>query len=422
MRIYKFGGASVKDANGVRNVAQIVHKADQPLVIVVSAMGKTTNALEALLQAYMDRDRIVMEQHFNQLKQYHQTIIADLMGEDCPYQPFFDALMTSLYNRLMQDPSLNYDFEYDQIVCYGELISTSIVSGYLNSAAIANHWVDARHCLKTNDIYRDAGIDWPLTTRFVKETFLNPNHSIYLTQGFIGSTINNLSTTLGREGSDYTAAILGHILDAQDVTIWKDVPGVLSSDPRWYPKATLLSEISYWEAIELTYYGAQVIHPKTLKPLQNKKIPLRVKSFVDPSLPGTVIHQVTNPQTLQPIIIRKENQVFISISPRDFSFIMEDNLSDIFSVFSRLRIKVNLMQNSALNFSVCIDKTRVLGDLIAALSDKYNVTCNEDLELINIRHYNQQTIDEVIAGKEIVDTQITCKTARYVLKVSEWKF
>ena len=245
MRIYKFGGASVKDANGVRNVAQIVHKADQPLVIVVSAMGKTTNALEALLQAYMDRDRIVMEQHFNQLKQYHQTIIADLMGEDCPYQPFFDALMTSLYNRLMQDPSLNYDFEYDQIVCYGELISTSIVSGYLNSAAIANHWVDARHCLKTNDIYRDAGIDWPLTTRFVKETFLNPNHSIYLTQGFIGSTINNLSTTLGREGSDYTAAILGHILDAQDVTIWKDVPGVLSSDPRWYPKATLLSKISY---------------------------------------------------------------------------------------------------------------------------------------------------------------------------------
>ncbi len=227
---------------------------------------------------------------------------------------------------------------------------------------------------------------------------------------------------MGREGSDYTAAILGHILDAQDVTIWKDVPGVLSSDPRWYPKATQIAELSYWEAIELTYFGAQVIHPKTLKPLQNKKIPLLVKSFVDPSLPGTVIRQVINPLALQPIIIRKSNQAFVVISPRDFSFIMEDILSDIFSVFSRLRIKVNLMQTSALNFSVCIDKPRLLSELMSALNDKYNVACTQDLELINIRHYNQETIDEVIAGKEIVDTQITRKTARYVLKVSEWKF
>ncbi len=422
MRIYKFGGASVKDANGVRNVAQIIRNADYPLVIVVSAMGKTTNALEALLQAYIDSDRIALEQHFNTLRHYHQTIIDDLMGENSAYQPYFEKLMSSLYSRLMQDPSLNYDFEYDQLVCYGELLSTSIVSGYLNSAAIFNHWVDVRHCLKTNDLYRDAGIDWNLTTRFVKETFLNPGHRIFLTQGFIGSTINNLTTTLGREGSDYTAAILGHILDAQDVTIWKDVPGVLSSDPRWYPKATQIAELSYWEAIELTYFGAQVIHPKTLKPLQNKKIPLLVKSFVDPSLPGTVIRQVINPLALQPIIIRKSNQAFVVISPRDFSFIMEDILSDIFSVFSRLRIKVNLMQTSALNFSVCIDKPRLLSELMSALNDKYNVACTQDLELINIRHYNQETIDEVIAGKEIVDTQITRKTARYVLKVSEWKF
>ncbi len=422
MKIFKFGGASVRDANGVRNVAQIIRTANQPLVIVVSAMGKTTNALEALLQAYFDGDRIGLEQHFNLLRQYHQTIIVDLMGENSVYQPYFDKVMRSLYSRLEQDPSLNYDFEYDQIVCYGELLSTSIVSGYLNSIAITNHWVDVRNCLKTDDIYRDAGVDWDLTTRFVKETFLNPKYSVYLTQGFIGSTINNLTTTLGREGSDYTAAILGHILDAQDVTIWKDVPGVLSSDPRWYPKATHISELSYWEAIELTYFGAQVIHPKTLKPLQNKKIPLLVKSFVDPSLPGTIIHQVANPLTLQPIIIRKSNQAFVVISPRDFSFIMEDILSDVFSVFSKLRIKVNLMQTSALNFSVCIDRPRVLEDMITALSEKYNVTCTEDLELINIRHYNQHTIDEVIAGKVIVDTQITRKTARYVMKISEWKF
>lgn len=422
MKIFKFGGASVKDAQGVRNVAGIVGNADSPLVIVVSAMGKTTNAMEILLQAFMDGNCIGLEHHFQTIKEYHQNIVFDLMGEKSQYQSRFNKMFDTLHDRLMQPPSLNYDFEYDQIVSFGELISTSIVSAYLNHENIANQWIDVRNCIKTDDIYRDAGIDWELTTEFVEKTFLNPTHKIYLTQGFIGSTINNLTTTLGREGSDYTAAILGHILNAVDVTIWKDVPGVLSSDPRWYPNATLLPELSYWEAIELTYYGAQVIHPKTLKPLQNKVIPLRVRSFVNPQLPGTTIHHKADEQVLQPIIIRKTDQVYMSISPRDFSFILEDNLSDIFHVFGQMRIKVNLMQNTALRFSVCFDKTRLLDELLAALCDKYNISHNENLELVNIRHYNQNVIDEVIKGKEVVETQITHKTARYVVKASEWRF
>jgi aspartate kinase len=422
MRVFKFGGASVKDAGGVRNLAKIVGMVDEPLVVVVSAMGKTTNAFEALLKDYMNRDKPGVGSHFGSILEYHQNIIDELMGRASQYQPFFDSLVSMLHNRLLQEPSLNYDFEYDQIVSFGELLSTSIVSGYLNSSGILNKWIDIRQCLKTDDTYRDAGVNWELTSKFVKDTFAHPNHRLYITQGFIGSTINNLTTTLGREGSDYTAAILGHILDSENVTIWKDVPGVLSSDPRWYPKAQLIPEISYWEAIELTYYGAQVIHPKTLKPLQNKKIPLLVKSFVDPSLPGTIIHKLQDKIDFQPIIIRKTGQVMIYISPRDFSFIMEDNLSDIFAVFGKLRIKVNLMHNSALKFSVCIDSTRLINELIANLNDKYNVTMIEDLELVNIRFYNQATIDEVIQGRDVVDTQITSTTARYVVKAGEWKF
>ncbi len=422
MKVYKFGGASVKDADGVRNLAEIVKSIDEPLVVVISAMGKNTNAFEALLKEYMSRNQAGVGSQFGIIREFHQQIIDELMGSGNLYQPFFDSLISMLHNRLLKEPSLNYDFEYDQIVSFGELLSTSIVSGYLNSVNIYNKWIDVRQCLKTDDTYRDAGVDWELTTKFVKDTFLNSKHKLFITQGFIGSSINNLTTTLGREGSDYTAAILGHILDSDNVTIWKDVPGVLSSDPRWYPKAELIPEISYWEAIELTYYGAQVIHPKTLKPLQNKKIPLLVKSFIDPTLPGTIIHKLKEKIDFQPIIIRKTNQVMIYISPRDFSFIMEDNLSDIFAVFSKLRIKVNLMHNSALKFSVCIDSTPLLNELIDDLNCKYNVTMIDNLELINIRFYNQNIIDEVIRDKEIVDTQITSITARYVLKASEWHF
>lgn len=422
MKIYKFGGASVKDAEGVKNVAQIITGAPHPLVIVVSAMSKTTNALEVVLQDYMQGDTALLHTHTDEVWQMHQQILRNLFEPGHSAFGVFHSLFAKLTERLSQPPSLNYDFEYDQIVSYGELLSTLIVSLYLHSQRIENQWIDIRQCLKTDEIYRDAGILWDLTTPRIQETFDAERAPVYLTQGFIGSTINNLTTTLGREGSDYTAAILGHILNAVDVTIWKDVPGVLTADPRWYPQARLLPELSYLEAIELTYYGAQVIHPKTLKPLQNKGIPLRVRSFVTPGPEGTVIHEPIAHEPQSPIVIRKTGQTFLSVSPKDFSFIMEDNLSDIFAILGKLRIKVNLIQNSALNFSVCIDSTHHFDELVRLLGERYHVRYNTNLELINIRHYNAEIIGQITRDKEVIDSQITRKSARYVLKATEWKF
>lgn len=422
MKIFKFGGASVRDADGVRNVASIIQSCSEPLIVVVSAMGKTTNALEELLNAYFDNDKPKQGYHFQHVHLMHQTIIDALFDANNPYQHQFDLLFDELWRRLEKQPSLNYDFEYDQIVSFGELISTSIVNAYLNQVGINSQWVDIRPIIKTDENYREPAINWELTTSYVKQAFTFASTQCYLTQGFIGSTINNLTTTLGREGSDYTAAILGHILDAEYVAIWKDVPGVLNADPRWYPNTVKLAEISYWEAIELTYHGAQVIHPKTLKPLQNKGIPLLVKSFINPELPGTIIKQIDNEVIPVPVLILKSDQLFLTISPRDFSFIVEDNLSDIFSVFSKHKVKMNLMQKSALNFSVCTDKKRGLDLLLQELEKRYVVRYNDNLELLTIRHYTQAIINELTAGKEIIDSQITRKSARFVIRQSPWNF
>jgi len=422
VQVYKFGGASVKNASGVRNVCSIIKSNAKQMVVVISAMGKTTNALEELVEAYIKQNKPQIKESFDSIIDYHNQIIGELFEHRHFFYDEFDQLKNSLWERLQLHPSLNYDFEYDQIVSYGEILSTQIVSHYANYIGLKNKWIDGRKLVKTDENYRDASVNWGLSSQFVKKELTFEHDSIYITQGFVGSTINNLTTTLGREGSDYSGAVFAHILDAESLTIWKDVPGVLNADPRWYPHAKKLEEISYPEAIELAYYGAQVIHPKTLKPLQNKEIPLYVKSFMDTGLVGTKIQSVEHSGNKLPVFILKQNQLFITISPKDFSFIVEDNLSDIFSIFGRNKIKINLMQNSALNFSACIDTKRNPYSLIEDLKKKFTVKYNENVELVTIRNYNKEAIDEVVGHKEVVDSQLSRNTARFVVKDSEWNF
>ncbi|MBS2100334.1 aspartate kinase [Carboxylicivirga linearis] len=418
MKVFKFGGASVKDAAGVKNLAKIVNSYNDSLVVVISAMGKMTNAFEELVYAYFNGNGI--EQHYQKIKEYHLSIITDLFEPE--EQGVIDEWLEALQLKLDTEPSLNYDFEYDQIVPFGELISTFIVSSYLNKLGWQNEWIDVRKILRTDDLFRSAGVNWELSSELMKEAFSFEGTQRYITQGFIGSTDTNLTTTLGREGSDYTGAIIAYALDAESLSIWKDVPGVLNADPRWYPKARMIDELSYWEAIELTYYGAQVIHPKTIKPLQNKQIPLLVKSFIEPENKGTAIKDTEQNVQLPPIYVLKEKQTLLSISPKDFSFILEENLSEIFQVISKHRLKINLMQSSALNFSVCVDHHKNIDAVMDELSEHYGVLYNVDMELVTIRHYTDKAISEVIDGKEVVDSQVSRKTARYVVKQSEWNF
>lgn len=419
MRVFKFGGASVKDAAGVKNLAQIVKQYDEQLIVVVSAMGKTTNAMEAIVEAYMNRDKALLVERLAAVNNYHQQIVNDLfgIGNQC-----ITSLKDQLEAKLMSEPSLNYDFEYDQIVPFGELMSTTIVSSYLNTVGLNNEWLDIRKYIRTDDTYRSANVDWPLTGELMGAKIEGNGNRLFVTQGFIGSTETNLTTTLGREGSDFTGAIIAHVLDAKSLEIWKDVPGVLNADPRWYPQARKIDELSYWEAIELTYYGAQVIHPKTLKPLQNKHIPLLVNSFINPEKQGTVIQSSEQNAELQPIYVLKRNQILISMSPKDFSFIIEESLSDIFQIFSKHRVKLNMMQTSALNFSVCVDESKRIKAVIEELQQQFDVRYNENMELVTIRHYTETAIEEMLKGKEVVDSQVSRKTARYVLKASEWMF
>ncbi len=416
IRVYKFGGASVKDVEGIKNVIDILKKAEGKLVVVISAMGKTTNAFEQLVNAYFEQQNDKMLAVYKEIYAYHNDIVNELFEHDDAFRYDFDQIFRALFHRLEVRPSLNFDFEYDQIVSFGEMISTQIVSSYASKVGLENTWVDVKEVLKTDENYRDAGVDWELTTDFMHAQFNFNVTNVYITQGFLGSTINNISTTLGREGSDYTGAVIAHVINADSLTIWKDVDGVLNADPRWFKDAVLLPEISYSEAIELSYYGAQVIHPKTLKPLQNKNIPLYVRSFINSDREGTVIKSVELKELAVPVYIRKSNQVFITISPKDFSFILEDNLSDIFKLFSECKVKINLMQNSALNFSVCVNDDRNIEGLLSALSEKFIVRYNTSVELLTVRGYNQSVIDQMTKDKEIIDSQLSRKTARFVLK------
>ena len=412
MKIFKFGGASVNSADAVRNMAQIVqkHLESEPLVVVVSAMGKTTNLLERLLD-----DGSLMPQ----VEDYHRAIASDLLPGDEEVQRLLGGLLAELTEALNIPLTEGYSYRYDQVVAYGELLSTTIIAAYLNSLGIFTSWADARNLVFTDARHRDARVDWRATQQAVDACFARecPPYNVFLTQGFIGGTADGHTTTLGREGSDYTAAILAYCLGAASVTIWKDVPGFLNADPKYFSDTVKISQIPYNEAIELAYYGASVIHPKTVKPLQNRGIPLYIRSFVTPEAEGSTIGNFHTISPESPLYIFRNNQILLSVYPRDFSFIAEDNLAYIFRRLNSHGIRVNLMQNSALSFSICVDNDeRRVGLLIKELSRKFQVRYNEGLQLVTIRYYTQEVIDRIVAGRPVLLEQRNRSTVQLVVK------
>jgi aspartate kinase len=421
MKVFKFGGASVKDAKAVKNVTEIIRLFQkEKLLIVISAMGKTTNALEAVVDALWGRNKTTFELKITEINTFHLEIIKQLFTT--PQHPIYNQLneiVEALKNRYYEEIPDNYDYEYDQIVSLGEVISTLIVEAYIKESGFSSNWTDARRLIRTNNTFRDANVDWKRTEELIQKniTPLFETSDIIITQGFIGHTSEFLTTTLGREGSDFTAGIFAYCLDAENVTIWKDVPGMLNADPKYFENTVKLDQISFQEAIELSYYGASVIHPKTLKPLQNKNIPLFVKSFVNPLSEGTEIQSSNQYDHLIPSFIFKVNQLLISFKTRDFSFIVESHLSDIFNRLAAIGAKINLMQNSALSFSILVDANKVnIETILNTFQSDYEVRYNEGLELVTIRHYDQATIDRVTVNKEILLEQYARQTARIVMK------
>lgn len=421
MKVFKFGGASVKDAKSIRNVADIVSLFDgEKLGIVISAMGKTTNAMEQIVEALMSNQLDRFNALIDERKQFHLEIMNGLFqSQSNPIYNEIEAVFNNLTAKYESSARLNYDFEYDQIVGIGELISTKIVNAFLVQEGFKSNWADARMLIRTNKAYREAEIEWDETVALFQNQFLPmyDTFDIQIIQGFIGHSDEGFTTTLGREGSDFTAGIMAYCCDAESVTIWKDVPGMLNADPKWFDNTIKLDSISFREAIELSYYGASVIHPKTVKPLQNKEIPLYVKSFIDPKADGTVIQSSTVNDHLVPSFIFKMNQILFSFTPKDFSFIAEDNLSDIFNRLSKANAKINLMQNSALQFSILLDEEKVnTQEILDLFSDTYHVKFNDGLELVTVRHYDQATLDRVTVDKEIILQQKTRETARLIVK------
>lgn len=414
-KVFKFGGASVKDAAAIENLHEILRRyPDDRLVVVISAMGKTTNFLENVLHAYYNApdqvDGLLVE-----LQRQHEDVAERLVPDPGSIVDSIRILFARLRARLSVDHSNNYDFDYDQIVSFGELLSTTIISTYLNLTGIPNTWLDARKLVRTDSTYREGRVNWDVTVQQVRDTLLGQEAKVFLTQGFIGGTAENLTTTLGREGSDYSASIMAYALDAESVTIWKDVPGLLNADPKRFPDAVKLDKIPYEEAVELSYYGASIIHPKTLKPLQNKQIPLYVKSFFQPDESGSVITSCPLEKRI-PSIIVKDHQTLLTVFPRDFSFIAVDNLSELFAIFAQYRIRVNMMQNSALSFSICTDaEPHRIQQCVKTLQEKYKVKYNENVQLITIRHYNKQTIDKVLAGRTAILRQTSRATIQFVI-------
>jgi aspartate kinase len=414
MRVFKFGGASIKDAEGIKNVYEVLQKVGyEDVLLVVSAMGKTTNALEAVIKDYFNKSAS-LKSSVQEVKKYHNQILLDLF-EDSNNEVFaaVNKHFADLEYFLEHNKSPNYNFVYDQVVSYGELISTKILTHFMNFMGIKTEWIDVRNFIKTNNNYRDAEVDWEITQVNISTNIKRKNLNI--TQGFLGSDENNFTTTLGREGSDYTAAIFAYCLNAQSVTIWKDVPGVMNADPRYFENASLLNQISYREAIELAFYGATVIHPKTLQPLQKKEIPLYVKSFINPLLKGTSVSKGVALEPFLPCFIVKRNQLLISLSSIDFSFIMEEHISEIFALFHEFKLKVNLIQNSAISFSVCIeDKFDNFNELNAILSKKFKVDFNKNVTLYTIRHFNDLAAETVELGKKVILKQVSKETMQIV--------
>ncbi len=418
VKVFKFGGASVKDAPAIENLYQIMRLyPDDTVVVVISAMGKTTNFLEKVLEAYHQRPEEVPAL-VDELQRQHEQVAEQLVPDPGSIVDSLRQLFRQLRERLSCAPSQNYDFDYDQIVSFGELLSTTLISGYLNIAGIPNTWLDARRVIRTDSTFREGRVDWETSARQIQDAVAVGfgKGRVVLTQGFIGGTAENLTTTLGREGSDYSAAIIAHSLDAESVTIWKDVPGLLNADPKRFPDAVKLDHIPYEEALELTFYGASVIHPKTLKPLQNKQIPLYVKSFFHPENEGSVI---TNCRlsTGVPSYIVKDGQVLLTLFPKDFSFMGVENLSDVFTQLANYRVKINMMQNSALSLSICTDNVgERLKKCVDALKKRYKVKYNDPVQLITIRHHTPESVEKAVGDRKVLMRQTSRATIQFVVK------
>jgi len=416
MRIFKFGGASVKNAEGVKNLVKVLSETGhENTLLVVSAMGKTTNAMEAIVNAYFE-DEGQIKPTLQETIDFHNEILLHLFKNS--KHPIFEkvkSLFDEVSGFLAWNKSPNYSFVYDQVVGYGELVSTTIISAYLKEIEIQNNWLDVRNFIKTDSSYRDVSVNWERTQEKVSKGI--DKKKLNITQGFLGSDDNNFTTTLGREGSDYTAAILAYCLNANSVTIWKDVPGVLNADPRYFKETQLLNKISYREAIELAFYGASVIHPKTLQPLQQKEIPLHVKSFINPKNPGTTVGKGIGIEPKVPCFIVKKNQVLMKLSSLDFSFIVEDSISELFKLFHEYKMKVDLIQNSAISFSVCVDnRFGRLKELLPLLKGRFKVVHHEGVSLYTIRHFTEKAIDSLQNGRQVLLEQRGTETIQLVVK------
>lgn len=413
MKVYKFGGASVKDSESIKNVCAII-EGGESLVIVISAMGKTTNKLEQVVDDYLNENDY--KTSLQNVLDYHKNILEDLfLDREADIWETFEKISNYGKLYLKNKPEKNYDKTYDQIVPIGELLSSKILSAYLLQIGVKNTWIDIRKTFITDEYFRKANLDWVKSEQNAKEHFKEDETSI--TQGFIGGTDNNLMTTLGREGSDYTAAALSNMLDAQELVVWKDVPGILNADPRYFNEPKKMDHISYKEAIELSFYGATIIHPKTIKPIQNKGIPLYVKSFLNPLNEGTLVDGNTIDDSLLPIFIYKPNQVLISLSRKDFDFIEEKHLSEVFDILHKNKLGVNIMQNSAINFSLCLDYEKErLRKVIPKFQENYKVLYNTNLELLTIRHYDEKSLEEMAKNHEVLLEQKTRSTVKVLMR------
>ena len=413
-KVFKFGGASIKDVENIKNVGKILQTyASEELVIVFSAMGKVTNMLEQVVETYV-QNSAEATQALQKVKDYHENIIKDLFAKEHSIFNEVNNLFVEIEWVLEDEPNQDYAYDYDQIVSIGEFLSTRIMSAYLSEIGFENTWLDARDLIRTDNSYRNAKVDWETTTSFIKNT-IKAKHSI--TQGFIGCTSENFTSTLGREGSDFSAAILAYCLDAKEVVIWKDVPGMMNADPKQFKDAKLLSKVSFDEAIELAFFGAKVIHPKTIQPLKKKNISLQIKSFLKPEKQGSLIkNEVKNPVEIPSFII-KENQILISISDENLAFIVETHMSQIFAILAKHRVGVNLMQNSAVSFSICVDNDlHKIPQLIKDLKVFFKVLCNENLSLFTIRHYTDESIQLFLHDKEVVLEQKSSDTMQFIAR------
>lgn len=421
MKVYKFGGASIANPEAMRALLPIILQAQQPLVVVVSAYGKTTNALEKIVNAAVTGDITTALSLTEDLEEAHNAYAKAVLTPDNykAIQPRLQEYYTEIHWTVDDADRQSRDYIYDQIVCIGEILSTTIFAAFLQQEGANNQWLDARDLIRTNAIYRDPEVDIEYSTKQVQSK-MKPHlleKGIVVTQGFIGSTDENTSTTLGREGSDYSAALFAYMLDAESVSIWKDVEGLFNTDPRLFPNAVKIDEITYYEVIEMAYYGASVIHPKTIKPLENKKIPLYVKCFLKPELKGTCIKAETDAFIYPPIIVLKKNQILLQFTSKDFSFITEDNISKIYKAFAKQHLKMNLMQNSAISFVACVDNDSIkIERLIADLEVYYKILKNEDVQLLTLRHGTQSTMEEITKGRVTMLEQKTRNTVRVVLK------